>query len=190
MKITGGAPTTRKQRFYGTAKAGRQLRVSAGQQRSRGRAVGHHCEPGVRILMVKKPFTHENQPAQIVDYECGVCRRVHFGKSYWRFQARGSARGECRSLNSDAADGVYATFWHQGFFIVRQAPKLLALSAMCTHRRCKLDVEPDGSFSFPCHGSTFDNNGRVTHGPARRDLPVLATSFNKCGCLLVSVPAF
>lgn len=93
------------------------------------------------------------------------------------------------AVNNYVADGVYATFWSQGFFIVRQGAKLFALSAICTHRRCKLDVEPDRSFSCPCHGSTFDSNGHVTHGPARRDLPVLATSVNESGCLLVTIPA-
>ena len=93
------------------------------------------------------------------------------------------------AVNNYVTDGVYATFWSQGFFIVRQGPKLFALSAVCTHRRCKLDMQPDHSFSCPCHGSTFDPNGHVTHGPARRDLPVLATSVNESGCLLVTIPA-
>jgi Rieske Fe-S protein len=87
-----------------------------------------------------------------------------------------------------AADGVYATFRNQGFFIVRRGEKLFALSAICTHRKCKLDAEPDHSFHCPCHGSTFDANGHVTGGPARRDLPVLATSIDENGQMLVTVP--
>lgn len=55
-----------------------------------------------------------------------------------------------------AVDGVYAAFRNQGFFIVRQGEKLLALSAICTHKRCKLNAERDRSFYCPCHGSTFD----------------------------------
>jgi len=87
-----------------------------------------------------------------------------------------------------AADGVYAVFRSQGFFIVRHGEKLFALSAICTHRKCKLNAEPDHYFWCPCHGSTFDPNGHVTHGPARRDLPVLPTSVNESGQLLVTVP--
>lgn len=86
-----------------------------------------------------------------------------------------------------AGDGVYATFRNQGFFIVRQGERLFAVSAICTHRKCKLDVEPDHSFHCPCHGSTFEAGGQVTHGPARRDLPVFATSVNESGELLVTM---
>jgi len=72
---------------------------------------------------------------------------------------------------------------------VRRGPDLFALSAICTHRKCKLDAEPDKTFYCPCHGSTFDANGHVTKGPARRDLPVLATSIDENGRLLVTAPA-
>jgi Rieske Fe-S protein len=47
------------------------------------------------------------------------------------------------------------------------------MSAVCTHAGCILD---DGAqtiaagLSCPCHGSTFDGNGKVTHGPARTAL--------------------
>jgi len=88
-----------------------------------------------------------------------------------------------------ATDGVYSAFRNQGFFIVRRGEKLFALSAICTHRKCKLDPEPDRSFHCPCHGSTFDANGHVTGGPAPRDLPVLATSINGSGQMLVTVSA-
>ena len=87
-----------------------------------------------------------------------------------------------------SADGVYTRFRDLGFFIVRRGPNLFALSAICTHRKCKLDPEPDHSFHCSCHGSTFDANGHVTGGPARRDLPLLATSVNENGQMLVTVP--
>jgi len=87
-----------------------------------------------------------------------------------------------------AADGVYGAFRDRGFFVIRRGQELFALSAICTHRKCKLEVEPDRSFHCPCHGSTFDHNGHVTEGPARRDLPVLATSMNESGDLLVTLP--
>ena len=88
-----------------------------------------------------------------------------------------------------AADGVYVAFRNQGFFIIRRGEKLFALSSICTHRRCKLDAKADDSFYCPCHGSTFDPNGHVTHGPAPRDLPVLTTSVRESGLLLVTLPA-
>jgi Rieske Fe-S protein len=88
-----------------------------------------------------------------------------------------------------ATDGVYAAFRSQGFFIIRQDGKLFALSSICTHRHCLLGVEPDGSFLCPCHGSTFNPDGQVTHGPAKRSLPTLASFINKNGELIVKVLA-
>lgn len=87
------------------------------------------------------------------------------------------------------ADGVYTRFRDLGFFIVRRGAKLFALSSLCTHKHCKLDAEPNRTFYCPCHGSTFNANGRVTEGPARRDLPVLELSTDDNGNLLVKVPA-
>ena len=87
-----------------------------------------------------------------------------------------------------AADGVYAAFRSRGFFIVRQGEKLFALSAICTHKRCRLNAERDRSFYCPCHGSTFDPSGHVTEGPAKRDLPMFPTLINENGQLLVRVP--
>ena len=88
-----------------------------------------------------------------------------------------------------AADGVYSKFIYRGFFIVRRGEKLFALSAICTHQKCRLIAEPDRSFYCKCHGSKFDAKGKVTLGPAKRDLPELQTSVNERGELLVNVPA-
>jgi Rieske Fe-S protein len=88
-----------------------------------------------------------------------------------------------------STDGVYGRYRDLGVFIVRKEDKLFALSAYCTHRRCKLRAEADRTFYCPCHGSTFDALGHVTTGPARRDLPVLATSVDEHGDLVISVPA-
>lgn len=44
-----------------------------------------------------------------------------------------------------------------------------ALSIRCTHQGCH--VRPSRkSFVCPCHGSTFDLEGRVIHGPAKAPL--------------------
>jgi Rieske Fe-S protein len=86
-----------------------------------------------------------------------------------------------------AADGVYSDFRNQGFFIIRHGDKLFALSAICTHRKCKLNLQNDHSFLCPCHGSTFDAAGHVTEGPARRDLPILPSHTNEQGQLVVSI---
>jgi len=90
-------------------------------------------------------------------------------------------------LSGYASDGVYDRFRDQGFFVIRSGAKLIALSAYCTHRKCKLRAESDHSFYCSCHGSTFDPNGRVTKGPAKRDLAALPTTTSPKGHLLVKV---
>lgn len=85
-------------------------------------------------------------------------------------------------------DAVYDGFADEGFFIIAKQGKLSVLSAICTHRTCKLRAEPDHSFYCKCHGSTFDPAGHVTQGPARRPLPELQFSINGQQELIVSVP--
>ena len=86
------------------------------------------------------------------------------------------------------ADGVYTRFRDRGFFIVRRGVNLFALSAICTHRKCRLDAEPDRTFYCPCHDSTFDPDGKVTLGPAKRNLPIYTVSTNEHGNLQVTIP--
>jgi Rieske Fe-S protein len=88
-----------------------------------------------------------------------------------------------------AADGLYTGFRDQGFFVIRQGPKLFVLSAVCTHRHCKLNALQNRSFYCDCHGSTFNPNGKVTEGPATRDLPILSWFTNESGRLVVKTPA-
>jgi Rieske Fe-S protein len=90
-------------------------------------------------------------------------------------------------LSDYASDGVYDHLRDQGFFVIRNGSRLIALSAYCTHRKCKLKAESDHSFYCNCHGSTFDPNGKVTEGPAKRDLAALPTVTSPKGHLLVKV---
>jgi cytochrome b6-f complex iron-sulfur subunit len=107
--------------------------------------------------------------------------------------ASGSATGHESTVNAGSAskyasDGVYSDFRDQGFFVISRHGKIFAISSICTHRKCKLNAESDHSFYCKCHGSTFDPDGHVTDGPARRDLPVLSTVTDQNGQLLVTVP--
>ncbi|MFN2389851.1 MAG: FAD-dependent oxidoreductase [Actinomycetota bacterium] len=48
---------------------------------------------------------------------------------------------------------------------------LHAVSAVCTHLACIVCWNPaEKSWDCPCHGSRFDTEGRVLHGPAVKDL--------------------
>jgi Rieske Fe-S protein len=106
----------------------------------------------------------------------------------------GSTTGAVKTIDagpvaSYAADGVYSNYRTLGFFVIRRGGNLEALSSICTHRRCTVSAETDQSFYCECHGSTFDPAGKVTEGPAQRNLPVLTTSTNAEGHLIVNVPA-
>ena len=46
-----------------------------------------------------------------------------------------------------------------------------ALDAICTHMRCTVAYNPLGlSFDCPCHGSSYEVDGRLINGPALRPL--------------------
>jgi cytochrome b6-f complex iron-sulfur subunit len=47
-----------------------------------------------------------------------------------------------------------------------------AISLVCTHLGCSVEKNEDG-FACPCHGSRFDADGNVTHGPAVKSLSPL-----------------
>ena len=88
-----------------------------------------------------------------------------------------------------AKDGVYSQYLESGFFLVQRGGHLTAISSTCTHRHCKLEAEQDRTFYCPGHGSTFDPVGKVTKGPATRDLPMFPTSVDPRGHVLVKVVA-
>lgn len=53
--------------------------------------------------------------------------------------------------------------------LVRRGEETFALSLVCTHLGCTVNVLPDG-IACPCHGSRFDLAGAVVSGPAPRAL--------------------
>ena len=57
-----------------------------------------------------------------------------------------------------------------------------ALSLVCTHLGCGLESNPDG-FACPCHGSHFNVDGEVTHGPADKPLQTLRVEVTSEGNL-------
>jgi len=54
-----------------------------------------------------------------------------------------------------------------------------AVSLVCTHRGCTVKwVSRSETFDCPCHGSQYDRYGRVTGGPAGRDLALFKTEYS------------
>lgn len=54
-------------------------------------------------------------------------------------------------------------------YILRTPEGYVAVSPICTHLGCTVDVE-GARLVCPCHGSTYDRSGRVVRGPAERPL--------------------
>ncbi len=63
-------------------------------------------------------------------------------------------------------------------YLVITAPPIMiaeyAINPTCTHLGCTVAWKADENrFVCPCHGSRYDNQGLVIHGPARRNLGLL-----------------
>ncbi len=54
-------------------------------------------------------------------------------------------------------------------FVFNNPAGFYAISSVCTHLGCNVRYVGDG-FACPCHGSRYDANGRVIHGPAPQPL--------------------
>ena len=66
--------------------------------------------------------------------------------------------------------------------------RLQAWSARCTHLGCRLDRVIDGVVVCPCHGSRFDDQGRVVNGPASKALQPLEVRAAASGGWIVQPP--
>jgi cytochrome b6-f complex iron-sulfur subunit len=66
-----------------------------------------------------------------------------------------------------------------GDFLVAHTAQnaFVALSATCTHQTCTITGFANQDYVCPCHGSTFDINGRVLGGPAPASLRQFPTQF-------------
>jgi cytochrome b6-f complex iron-sulfur subunit len=74
----------------------------------------------------------------------------------------------------------------QRAYIIGGAGGVYALSAVCTHLGCITRYLADeNAIACPCHGSRFDLEGNVVHGPAPRPLPWLEVQADPSGSLVV-----
>ena len=63
-------------------------------------------------------------------------------------------------------------FRAQRVALVRESGQIQALSLVCTHLGCTVNVQPEGMVC-PCHGSVFSSTGAVIKGPATENLTPL-----------------
>jgi cytochrome b6-f complex iron-sulfur subunit len=71
-------------------------------------------------------------------------------------------------------------------FLFNGSDGFYAISSICTHLGCNVKRTAQG-FACPCHGSRFDQNGQVVHGPAPKALAWFALSLSPRGQLIVDL---
>jgi Rieske Fe-S protein len=88
---------------------------------------------------------------------------------------------------STLSPGAVVAMPGANFVIVRDANGIYAVSRVCTHQGCTVNVAPAAAATFncPCHGSQFDVNGNVLRGPANRPLPHYAVVVDASGNIVV-----
>lgn len=84
--------------------------------------------------------------------------------------------GTVRILPDGFRDPVYVLALEGGAFT--------ALSPVCTHRGCTVEIEGD-ALVCPCHGSTYDRRGNVLVGPAERALHSFVARGTGDGAVLI-----
>lgn len=86
----------------------------------------------------------------------------------------------------DYPDGTVRFDRERKAYVVGGERGVYAMSAVCTHLGCITRyVSEEGAIACPCHGSRFDLEGNVTHGPAPHPLPWLEVKLDEAGNLVV-----
>ncbi|SDJ02516.1 Glycine/D-amino acid oxidase [Arthrobacter subterraneus] len=100
-----------------------------------------------------------------------VKHNLHIGKAWLKDRVGGSPEGPVEELKpGDAAvlevDGEQTAAYRDEQGVLHQ------VSAVCTHMGCTVGWNNgERSWDCPCHGSRFDPDGQVLHGPASKPLP-------------------
>ncbi|HXP61826.1 MAG TPA: Rieske 2Fe-2S domain-containing protein [Dongiaceae bacterium] len=69
-------------------------------------------------------------------------------------------------------------------FLFRKGNSFRAVSAVCTHLGCTVNLAPAG-FHCPCHGTVFNEGGSVVSGPAPSPLSWFLLSLSRDGRLVI-----
>jgi Rieske Fe-S protein len=88
-------------------------------------------------------------------------------------------QGAVKVLPDGATNPLYVLRLDDGQFAV--------ISPICTHQGCTVDIQGP-RLVCPCHGSTYDRQGRVLRGPAQRSLARFTTTVSD-GVLVIDVAA-
>ncbi len=70
---------------------------------------------------------------------------------------------------TDFPPGTTKYFEQQQTYVFADPEGIFAMSSLCTHLGCIVTKEED-QFVCPCHGSRYDPSGKITQGPAPKNL--------------------
>ncbi len=87
---------------------------------------------------------------------------------------------------SDFPPGSATFLPDRRLYVFNEAEGFYAISSICTHLGCNVKRGGTG-FECPCHGSKFDSNGGVVHGPAPKALAWYALSLSPRAQLVVDL---
>ncbi len=88
--------------------------------------------------------------------------------------------GSLKVLPKGAADPIYVLALGQRRFA--------ALSPICTHLGCTVEIE-QARLVCPCHGSTYDREGKVLKGPAEEALASYRVALTSEDVLVIELPS-
>lgn len=63
--------------------------------------------------------------------------------------------------------------FHGEVICIKSGEELSVYSSKCTHLGCRINKSENGKLICPCHGSTFDKQGKSLKGPAVKKLTKL-----------------
>ena len=86
----------------------------------------------------------------------------------------------------DYSEGTVKFYEANRAYVIGGLGGIFAMTAVCTHLGCITRYHADeNAIACPCHGSRFDLEGDVSHGPAPRPLPWIQLTANAEGDLTV-----
>lgn len=122
-------------------------------------------EPSLEDLCSASPFN-----LRCKDYLPGVQAKNENGQPIQADHLLSTARPG----NRIAAKGLEKP--QTAYLVITDPPRIAeyAINPTCTHLGCTVDWKADqNQFVCPCHGSRYDSQGRVVHGPAQRSLGLI-----------------
>ena len=88
--------------------------------------------------------------------------------------------GSLKVLPKGASDPIYV--------LALGGRRFAALSPICTHLGCTVEIE-QARLVCPCHGSTYDREGKVLRGPAEEALTSYRTALTSDDVLVIELEA-